>query len=184
MKKRKTRDLVLSALFVAIGFILPFLTGQIPQIGRMLLPMHLPVMLCGIICGPYYGLIVGFITPILRSLIFTMPPMLPVAVPMAFELATYGLISGLLYFKLKKNILSVYISLVIAMVFGRIVLGIADWITFSAMGMDFTFQAYLGAAFGTALPGIILQLIIVPLTVYVLMRTNVMEKDENLKVEA
>ena len=90
MKHTALKKLVLSALFMAIGLILPFFTGQIPAIGKMLLPMHIPVLLCGLICGWQYGLGVGFVLPLLRSLLFNFPAMYPNAVSMAFELALYG----------------------------------------------------------------------------------------------
>ena len=54
--KTSTRKLTLSALFLALGLVLPLITGQIPQIGKMLLPMHIPVLLCGMVCGWPYGL--------------------------------------------------------------------------------------------------------------------------------
>lgn len=93
----KNGKLVLSAMFVTLGMILPFLTGQIKQIGNMLLPMHLPIMLCGLICGPWYGLAAGFLTPLLRSAVFGMPHMFPSATAMAFELGAYGSVIGFLY---------------------------------------------------------------------------------------
>ena len=85
-KKNSLLNLVLSAMFLALGLVLPFLTGQIKEIGNMLLPMHIPVMLCGLVCGPQYGLLVGAITPILRSSLFGMPVMYPHAINMVFEL--------------------------------------------------------------------------------------------------
>ena len=89
MKRRvKISKLVLSGLFLALAFVLPFLTGQVPEIGNMLCPMHIPVLLCGFICGWPYGLLIGFLSPLLRSLILGMPPMFPKAVCMALELAT------------------------------------------------------------------------------------------------
>ena len=89
MKRRvKISKLVLSGLFLALAFVLPFLTGQGPEIGNMLCPMHIPVLLCGFICGWPYGLLIGFLSPLLRSLILGMPPMFPKAVCMALELAT------------------------------------------------------------------------------------------------
>ena len=97
MKHDALKKLVLSAMFIAVGLVLPFFTGQIPQIGKMMLPMHLPVFLCGLICGWPYGLAVGFVTPLLRSMIFSMPVMYPAAIAMAFELATYGFVAGFLY---------------------------------------------------------------------------------------
>jgi len=72
-------------MFIAIGLVLPFFTGQIPQIGRMLLPMHIPVFLCGLICGWKYGLMVGFILPLLRYAVFGMPVIFPNGIAMAFE---------------------------------------------------------------------------------------------------
>ena len=83
MKKNQILRLALSALFLAIGFVLPFLTGQIQQVGNMLLPMHLPVLVCGFVCGWPWGLAVGFVLPLLRSLFFGMPPMVPTALAMA-----------------------------------------------------------------------------------------------------
>lgn len=86
MKHSKTIKLTLSAMFLALGFVLPFFTGQIPQIGNMLLPMHLPVLLCGLICGWQYGLVIGLCLPLVRSMIFGMPPIFPTGIAMTFEL--------------------------------------------------------------------------------------------------
>lgn len=98
MKEKNVKNyiwnLVLSAMFMAIGLVLPFFTGQIPQIGRMLLPMHLPVLLCGLICGWQYGGVVGFVLPLLRYVMFGMPPIFPTGLAMAFEMAAYGMIAG------------------------------------------------------------------------------------------
>lgn len=86
MQKRHAQTLVLAALFLALGLLLPFVTGQIAAFGSWFLPMHLPVLLCGFVCGWPYGLAVGFVVPLLRSFLFGMPPMMPTAVAMAFEL--------------------------------------------------------------------------------------------------
>ena len=96
-KSNNIKSLVISAMFLALAFVMPFLTGQIPQIGSMLCPMHIPVILCGYICGAPWGLAVGIIAPLLRSAIMGMPVMFPAAISMAFELAVYGFMSGLLY---------------------------------------------------------------------------------------
>ena len=85
--KTSTRKLTLSALFLALGLVLPLITGQIPQIGKMLLPMHIPVLLCGMVCGWPYGLAVGAVMPLLRGLLFGMPVLYPTGIGMAFELA-------------------------------------------------------------------------------------------------
>ena len=166
--KTNVKTLTLSAMFLAVALVLPFITGQIPEIGAMLCPMHLPVLLCGYFCGGPWGLAVGLIAPVLRSMVFGMPPMYPTAISMAFELAAYGAISGLLYAKLPKTKASVYISLVTAMIVGRLVWGAARFVF---AGLDITafgLQAFWAGAVTSAIPGIILQLILIPILVIAL----------------
>ncbi len=162
MKKITTKQIAFSGVFLALCLVLPFFTAQIPEIGSMLLPMHIPVLLCGLLMGPFLGGIVGFIAPILRSLIFGMPYMFPTAVAMAFELMAYGIACGILVAILNSNNISTYIALVGGMIIGRIVWGIASFVIYTAMGFSFTFEAFLIGGFTTAVPGIILQLVIIP----------------------
>ena len=170
----KTKHMVLSALFLAIGMVLPFLTMQIKEIGDTLLPMHLPVMLCGFLCGGWYGLAVGAVLPLLRSVCFGMPPIYPQAVWMAAELAAYGAITGWLYKRFfKKQLWWLYGSLLCAMVGGRIVWGITKWALLTAKGSGFTLQAFLAGGFVDALPGIVLQLVLVPAIVKLLEKQGV-----------
>lgn len=165
--------LTLSAMFLAIGLCLPFLTGQIKEIGNMLLPMHLPVMLCGLICGWQYGAAVGAVLPLLRNLCFGMPPM-PNAISMAFELMTYGLIIGLTYsLSRRRSLLSLYISLITAMLAGRAVWGAAQAAVMGIAGKSFTFKMFMAGAFINAVPGIILQLILVPAVMVILGKTGI-----------
>jgi len=172
-RSNTTRNLALAAMFIAIGLVLPFLTGQIPEIGRMLLPMHIPVLLCGLICGRGYGLMVGFILPLLRGALFGMPVLFPMGVSMAFELATYGFAIGLIYHLLgRKNELALFISLIGAMIVGRIVWGIAFAILMGLSGGVFTWQLFIGGALLNAIPGIILQLILIPLIMIALDRAG------------
>ncbi len=161
MTDTKIRKVILSAILIAIGLVLPFFTGQIHGIGKMLLPMHIPVLLCGLICGWQYGLLVGFILPLLRSSLFSMPVMYPNAIGMAFELATYGMVSGLLY-KDKKGVLRLYLSMITAMVLGRIVWGIMKAVLLGASGEPFTLNMFVSVAVFEAIPGIILQLVLIP----------------------
>ena len=169
MKKRNDiKKLTLSAMFLALAFVMPFLTGQIPQIGSMLCPMHIPVLLCGFFCGAPCGLVVGFVAPILRSFTLGMPPMFPTAFCMAFELATYGFIAGWLHNKLPNKKVNVYVSLFGAMVIGRLVWGI---IMFCCMGFDaskFGLSAFLAGAVINAVPGIIVQIVLIPVLVITL----------------
>ncbi len=166
MKKTDAKKLVLSAMLLAVGIVLPLFTSQIKEIGDTLLPMHLPVMLCGLLCGPFYGLALGFMLPFIRSILFSMPPMYPNAVWMASELATYGLVVGVLYFKFKnKNVGFLYVSLLTAMLSGRIVWGIVKGLLLGVGGKAFPLQAFLVGGFIDAIPGILLQLVLIPIIV-------------------
>lgn len=172
--REKTYKLVLTALFLALCLVLPFVTGGIPTIGNMLLPMHIPVLLCGLLCGWQYGLVIGFVAPLLRSVLFAMPPIYPVALAMAFELAAYGLIIGLVYTALhKRGLAALYGSLLVAMVGGRLVWGVAEVVLLGMAGNAFTLQAFLSGALLTAVPGIVLQLVLIPAVMVALDRTGV-----------
>ena len=171
---KSSKQLVLSALFLALGLLLPFLTGQIPSLGNKLLPMHIPILLCGFICGKRYGLIVGFITPLLRSFLLTTPPPF-IAVTMAFELATYGFVAGLIYNLLPKNKIYIYVSLIISMLVGRIVWGIASAIVFGSIGMKFNWELFVAGGFINAIPGIIIQIILIPILVMAINRERMVK---------
>ena len=159
----KTKRMVLSALFLALGMVLPLLTMQIKEVGDTLLPMHLPVMLCGFVCGGWYGLAVGLVLPFLRSVCFGMPPLFPNAVWMAAELATYGAVTGFLYKDVfKQKLWWMYSSLISAMIAGRIVWGITKAALLIPRGKTFTLQAFVAGGFADALPGIVLQLVLIP----------------------
>lgn len=172
---KQTRKLVLSAFFMALGIVLPFLTGQIQQIGNMLLPMHIPVLLCGFICGWQYGLTVGLVTPLLRSAMFGMPPIMPTAAAMAVELAVYGLTTGILYARLPKKVPYIYVSLLGAMIAGRVAWGIASIALYGIAGNSFSMQIFLSGALLNAIPGIILQIILIPAIMIALKRAGVLK---------
>lgn len=174
MKMSHTTRLSLSALFLALGLVLPFFTGQIPSVGSQLLPMHLPILLCGFVCGGPMGLLVGAITPILRSVMFGMPPMLN-AICMAFELATYGFVAGMLYEKLPKKTSNIWLSLILAMVIGRVVWGLASYVILGMAGQNFMMSMFIAGAFFNAIPGIILQLILIPFLVMALKKAKLID---------
>ena len=174
--KEITKKITLSALFIALGLVLPLLTGQLKALGNAFLPMHLPVLLCGLIVGPAYGFVVGLILPILRHFTFGMPPLYPTAISMTFELATYGLVVGLMYkYSRWKCIIALYESLIVAMIAGRIVMGIANVILLGLQGKTYSFEAFMAGAFFTAIPGIILQLILIPAIMLALHRTGLVQ---------
>ncbi len=180
--KNQTRKMVLSAFFMALGIVLPFLTGQIKQIGSMLLPMHIPVLLCGFICGWQYGLAVGAVTPLLRSALFGMPPFMPTAAGMAVELAVYGLVTGLLYDRLPRKTPYLYVSLLGAMIAGRVAWGLASIALYGMMGNTFSMAIFLSGAFLNAIPGIILQLILIPAVMVALKKAGVLNAYERNRV--
>ena len=137
----------------------------------MLLPMHIPVVLCGLILGWKYGVVVGFVLPILRSSLFSMPVMFPGAVAMAFELATYGGLAGYLYNSAKWQCTkTLYISMLISMVAERVVWGIVQSIL-RGFG-NFTMKMFIAGALLDAIPGIILQLILIPVLMVALKKAK------------
>ena len=185
-QSRGIKKLVLSAMFMAIGLVLPFITGQIQQIGSMLLPMHIPVLFCGLICGWQYGAVVGFVLPLLRYVLFGMPPIFPTGVSMSFELAVYGAVIGLIMQQLSKRnttdsgknyVRNLYLALIGAMLAGRIVWGLVRFILARATMQPFTMEMFMAGAFLTAIPGIIVQLILIPGIMAVLKRVGVLNAD-------
>lgn len=167
------KKLTLTAMFLAIGMVLPFLTGQIPQIGNMLLPMHIPVFLCALICGWKYGAPMAFVLPLFRSLVFGMPAIYPTALAMAFELAAYAFVAGILYEKSRwQCIRALYRCLLAAMIGGRLVWGVAQALLLGFGGNAFTFNAFWTGAFVNAVPGIILQLVLIPAVMVALDKTK------------
>lgn len=161
-KRFSVRNLILTSLFICLGVLIPYITGHAAGIpGNILLPMHLPVLLCGFICGWQYGAVCGLITPLVSSLLTAMPPLWPMLPIMACELLIYGVISGLTYRKFKWNI---YASLITAMAAGRVVYGLifALLTTVSTQPIK---AAGVGAAIITGIPGILIQLVFIPILV-------------------
>jgi len=200
MRENNTiKTITLPAVFAALGLVLPFVTAQVPAIGNMLLPMHIPVLLTGIVSGWKYGLMIGFALPLARSFLFGSPPIYPIGVSMAFELATYGAVIGFLYnfksLKTESNVIhpvefnsplkkptiymfkhpyNIYFSLITAMIAGRIVWGGVTMFLFNRLGWDFTFQIFMMGAFFNAIPGLILQIILIPFLTILLKKRRIL----------
>lgn len=169
MTKRQIQRLVIAAVCLCLGLVLPFITGQLQSVNKIISPMHYSVLICGFICGWKYGFCIGFITPIIRSVIFSMPPIYPRAVEMAFELAIYGLVSGLIYTTAKKQtVLRLYLALVVAMVSGRLMLGVVRAVLLGFAGDAFLLKAFLTTAFVEDIPGIAIQLVVIPAVVVII----------------
>lgn len=177
MNSTQLRKLTYSALYMAIALILPFVTGQIPEIGAMLCPMHIPALLCGFMCGWPWGVAVGFISPLLRSVMFSMPAMFPSAIAMAFELAVYGGMAGLLYSRLPRKKWMIYAALLISMIAGRVVWGAVQALLAGLSGNSFTWTLFLTGAVINAIPGIIMQLALIPVLVVTMDKAGLMVND-------
>ena len=169
---RAIRRMVSAAVCLALCMVLPFLTGQIPQVGSALSPMHIPVLLAGFLCGPWWAMAVGAVAPLLRFALFGMPPIFPTGVAMCFELAAYGLVSGLLYARLPKKTVNIYVSLVAAMLAGRVVWGIVRVALSGVAGQPFTWAAFMAGAFANAVPGIIVHILLIPVIVMALRKAG------------
>ena len=171
---KSTRHLTLASLFIALGLLLPFITAQIPSLGNMLLPMHIPVLIGGFVLGWPYGLLVGLVLPVFRSVLFGMPPMFPTAIAMSFELAAYGFMTGLFYKLLPKKNIFIYGTLILAMVLGRGVWGGVSYFLYGLNDAAFTWQIFLSGALVNAIPGIIIQIVIIPILIIALKRAKVL----------
>jgi len=172
-EKHFVRKLTYAALCLALCMVLPFLTGQIPEIGSMLSPMHIPILLAGFLCGPWWALVAGAVAPVLRFALFGMPPLFPTGAAMCFELAAYGLVSGLLYAKLPRKNSSIYIALICAMILGRIIWGVAMLVISGVTGSAFTWAAFAAGAFLNAIPGIIVHILLIPVIVMALRKAKI-----------
>ena len=172
MKRNQILRLVLSALLLALGLMLPFLTGQIPQVGNMLSPMHFPVFLAGFLAGWPYGLAVGLIAPPLRFLLFGMPPIFPTGVCMMAELAAYGAVSAIMHRALPKKYGYLYVSLLTAMLLGRVVWGGVRLVLMGLTGLSLTWQVFISAVLVDSIPGILVQILLLPPIVRLLDRRN------------
>ena len=169
--------LTYSAMLIGMGILLPFITASNMQLGNMFCLMHIPVLLCGFVCGWQWGLAAGVVTPLLRHLITGMPKM-PTAGFMAAELAAYGLFCGIFCKLLPKKNYSIYLSLVLSLLLGRAVNGTVQFALLGMGGGQFGLKLFLTNAFVTSLPGIALQLILVPLLVMTLKRTGLLLDDQ------
>lgn len=169
--RRSVKDLVVASLCVAIAIILPVLLHGIPNAGSVLLPMHLPVLLCGLLCGPGLGLLCGVCAPLLSSLLTGMPgaAFLPA---MLCELAAYGFFSGMMIRLLhtRHRLCNLYLSLLSAMLLGRVCYGVLNAVVFHAG--QYSLSLWLTASFVTALPGIFVQLLVLPPLVLALQKSR------------
>jgi len=167
-QKLTTRKIVLGGLFLALAVLFPQIFHLIggPAAGKTFLPMHIPVMFAGFFAGPVVGIITGILSPVLSSLLTSMP-MPPMLYFMIFELAGYGFASGFLFRKLKLN---VFVSLIIGMVFGRLLYGAAILAVVHVLKMNIPPSISVFGGIAAGVPGLILQIVFIPAVVYLIER--------------
>lgn len=177
MNKIPFKHYLHGAFFLAVAVVFPQIFHLTGVGGTVILPMHIPVILAGLLVCPAIGLYVGIIAPIISHMITGMPPISPPILPlMIVELGAYGLVAGLMHRIFKRN---AYLSLVIAMVAGRIALGVAAYVMMYFFGFDLNPMLYVKGAIVTGLPGIVLQLILVPVLVFMIERGTFYERSGN-----
>lgn len=171
MRNTKLRNILFTALCIAIGLILSQVVKMIPipYPGAVLLPMHIPVLICGFLCGWAYGAISGLTLPLIAFVLTGMPPIFPTGISMMLELATYGAFTALIYHFTNGKVV---ISLIGAMISGRVVMAAANTILFTFTDNIYGWSLFISSAFFTALPGIIIQVILIPLIVLSLKRAK------------
>lgn len=173
----KTREIILAGLFVAMGIVLPSLFHLTGISGKVFLPMHIPALVAGFFISPPIAFLIGFITPYLNSLVTGMPPLFPMAVIMSFEIGLYSL-SASIYSK--KTKLNTILSLILAMITGRIGGGLIAYILSTFFGVKIKALMFIKGSILTGLPGIIIQLILIPIIVIALSKYNKKEIIENI----
>lgn len=182
MKLSYVKSIVFTAVCAALCIVVPMAFHTIPNAGVVFLPMHIPVLLCGLACGWPYGLICGLIGPLLSSVITGMPPaaMLP---SMMVECATYGLVTGLMmrFVRTRSAVADLYISLITAMVLGRVVAGFAKSLIFSPGTAPF---AWVTTSLVAGIPGIIIQLVLMPTIVFALTQAKLLPQRYPKQVSA
>ena len=171
----KTKNMVIGGLLLAIGLILPSVFHFTNISGKIFLPMHIPVLIGGFLLPPSLAIILGFITPLLSSLLTGMPPIFPMAVIMAFELAFYGFSASVFYKKMK---LPTIVSLILSMIVGRIIAGLTVFVLGSLFAIDFAPPlAFIIGGVTTGIPGIIIQIVLIPSVIYLIERYTTINFD-------
>lgn len=172
MKMSYAKKIVFTAVCIALCVVLPMAFHAIQNAGQVFLPMHIPVLLCGLMCGWPFGFICGLLGPVLSSLLTSMPPaaMLP---SMMIECAAYGCVTGLMmkFVHTGKTVPDLYIGMVVAMVLGRVLAGLAKSLIFSPGTAPF---AWVTTSLVAGIPGIVIQLILIPLVVMALTRAKLL----------
>lgn len=168
--------LVVTAVLLALGMVLPFLTGQIPTVGQLISPLHIPVFICALTCGWGWAGALGVVLPLLRSVVFGMPPLVAVGIPMAAEMAVYGVVTGLMYRLVRgkmPKVAGMLVAMMIAMVAGRLVGGGVKALVMGLQGAGYSWAAFVAAYFTGTVVGAVIHLILCPIVALALEKAKV-----------
>ena len=173
MKMSNVKSMVMTAMCIALGVVLPVMFHGVENAGSIFCPMHIPVLICGLICGWQYGLVCGIVTPVVSTLLTGMPPM-AILPAMMIELAVYGLITSVMmrFVKAKNQYADLYISLIVAMLVGRVINGVVKAIMLA--GGDYSIAVWATASFVTCLPAIAIQLVLIPNLIHILTKAKIL----------
>lgn len=168
---KNTKSLTMTAMMIALGLVVPPIVRMIPNGGGIFSPMHIVPLLTGLVVGPIEGIIVGVVCPLLNNVLYGLP-MGSTLIGMCFELPVYGCMTGLMMkvFKNQKETVKVYLSLVIAMLLGRIVGGIVQSIVLGAS--NYSLQLWASAYFITNTPAIVIHLVLIPAVYFALKKAR------------
>ena len=173
MKMSNVKSMVMTAMCIALGVVLPIMFHGVENAGSIFCPMPIPVLICGLICGWQYGLVCGLVTPIVSSLLTGMQPM-AILHALVIELAVYGLITSVMmrFVKTKNQYADLYVSLIVAMLVGRVINGVVKAIMLA--GGDYSIAVWATASFVTCLPAIAIQLVLIPNLIHILTKAKIL----------
>lgn len=179
MVRKQTLKLTFAAMFLAISVLIPSLFHMFSISGNIFLPMHIPVLVCGFWLGWQYGFAVGLAAPIINSIVSGMPPMAKVPF-MMMELAVYGLAAGIFYITLKFNnkrkngfCWGIFPALILSLIAGRAIYALALTVGTYLLHINCGTAVAVIDATITGIPGILIQLVMVPMLVTLLERMPV-----------
>ncbi|MDR7856544.1 ECF transporter S component [Tissierella sp.] len=173
-ERNNVKRLVIAGLLLAIGIIVPTIFHSAGLPGQTFLPMHIPVLIGGFLLPPHLALLLGMLTPILNSLITGMPALFPMAVIMIFELGIYGLVASVMYRQLRVPSI---ISLIVSMIAGRVMVGVVVFVLAAFFSIQLDPMTFIIGGVTTGLPGIIIQLVLIPTLIYSIVKYTTIDLD-------
>ena len=173
-ERNNTKKIIIAGLLLALGVIIPMIFHSTGIAGNVFLPMHIPVLIGGFLLPPYLALFLGMLTPLVNSLVTGMPPMFPMAIIMIFELGVYGMVASLLYRKLEMPSI---IALILSMIAGRIMVGVVAFILATFFAAPIEPMSFIMLGVTTGIPGIIIQIILIPSLIHSIVRYTTINLD-------